>query len=88
MIFKAGELACVAELDEKQAGARGGASFLGDWSTAGLFAVACDAEQMNMRRDGQMELYGRCSAGAAIWWKSRRWQLYTKSRTCHGTHGE
>ena len=66
MICKAGDMACVADLDGKQAGARGGASFLGDWSTAGLFAVACDAEQMNMRRDGQMELYGRCSAGADV----------------------
>ena len=29
MICKAGDLACVAELDGKHAGARGGASFLG-----------------------------------------------------------
>ena len=30
MICKAGDMACVAELDGKHAGARGGASFLGE----------------------------------------------------------
>ena len=60
-------MACVVDLDGKQAGARGGASFLGGLECCrGRFAMACDARWPRAERGGQMSLYGCLSANSAI----------------------